>query len=194
MSSTKSVLSTLRHFSKPYHDKIEVIGISTELKAGKLSREVYADWLEATGSLILGTLKLLENSEYRPSDLKLPFPEEFPVNALHTDLRAMGRTSEVEPYPFPELKTEDYLVVPVYTLLGSLMGTGMILRYVQKNNPAFPTAFVEQMLTQITLWPKLKSRLDTITLAITDAQLGEYIENYWEVIYQAHLRQQHSVN
>lgn len=187
MSYEYDALHVIRRYSMPIHKKLDGIGISTHLRNGTLDSSSYLKWLTVTYKFIAGYESLVSTTEYIDLSISSFTPDNLFIDSIVDDIRTLDPLAALPaPDKFPSISKHQLTLVPVYTLLGSLMGTQIIYNHVKKITPAMPTAYLNGILKNIGKWSQFKDSINTMEMNITEQELGNYTNSFWEVVYDGY--------
>lgn len=187
MSTNYDALTVIRQYSMPIHKKLDDIGISTHLRNGTLDSTSYLLWLQVTYRFLSGFELLMKSSDALDEEILAYSPSDLCIDLLKSDIQFLSPNSEdPPPHNFPTLKDKQLTIVPVYTLLGSLMGTQMIYNQVKKIKPSVPTTYLVGILRNKGNWPAFKSGISAIEMKVSQENLAEYTSMFWAEVYDGY--------
>jgi heme oxygenase len=186
MSYNYDILSVIRKYSLPIHDRLNGIGISRNLKQGNLDKKYYLDWLIVTYQFTRGYETIMQAGPIERKVIEFA-PDDLCITALENDIHQIDPSLDItERIELPKIKSQYHSIIPVYTLLGSLMGTQVIYNHVRKLQPDLPTTYLEAMLLHKSKWPMFKSYLSALSIDLPEDELGAYTKIFWNSIYRAY--------
>jgi len=157
------ILTEIRSASMPIHKKLDEIGITHYIKSGTFDRSIYEKWLQVTYQFLVGYRNLLQDSKVVDSSVLGFSPEYLGIEEILNDLETLNASSSrVSALAFPTLSQPILTVVPVYTLLGSLMGSKMIFRVVQELPGNLPSSYLEKVLQYMGSWKSFLAYTDQL--------------------------------
>ena len=183
--NSNTALDIIRRHSKPYHDKLDKIGLSKAVYNGHLPTDIYTNWLMTTRDMLEG-ISILDQSSGVPN--RLAHYISLDTESLDDDLKKLNSSSN-SPYDLPQISDPSLWVVPIYTYLGSVHGIRMIYKFIQKQTEYLPTAFIEERIQKAHLWKEFVTSIDEYSSQFDSTTLSQYTEDFWKILYERNLQQ-----
>ena len=172
----------------PIHKELDLIGISHHIKNGTFDKEIYGKWLLVTYQFLIGYELLMDSQEGIDASIAHFSPPSLGLHQLREDLKQLyGDILLPSALNFPPIDTPLLTVVPVYTLLGSLMGSNMIYLYVQKLSSELPTIYLKHVLQYKSNWKSFLEHLAQLEASDSLTDLATYTAHFWGVIHESYL-------
>lgn len=187
MTSETNLLSIIRAASMPIHKKLDNVGISKAMKEGSFTKMHYLHWLVSTYQFMAG-FRLLEDRSEKYNDSFSSFsPSSLGISQLENDIKIIDPDISLpDPLALPIADHPDLAAIPIYTLLGSLMGTEIIYKHVVKIDQNLPITYLEHILQNKSNWKKFKAFINNYKHTASEPQISEYTTKFWNVIYDSH--------
>jgi|GEM_PF-4667936 len=169
----------------PIHQKLDEIGVTHYIKNGTFDAKIYRHWLVTTFQLLTGYQRLLDSTPGIDDQLLQLSPLSLAIDEIMSDISDLESDIEFpQPLQFQPLDNPKLAIVPIYTLLGSLMGTQMIYDYVQRRHQDFPTLYLQEAIKYVGNWSLFLRYLQSLEDKGLESGAQMYTIDFWQVIHQ----------
>lgn len=185
---SSNILSLIRATSMPIHKKLDRIGISTHINNNTINKDTYLKWLKTTYQFMTGYDKLIHSATQINSEVLCFCPPSLHISHLRNDILRINKDETLpRPLDFPMLVHRDLITIPVYTLLGSLLGSMMIYRHITTNVPELPVSFLKAILENPGDWQGFKTFIKSFQTDLEEQTIVNYTQDFWNIIHTNYL-------
>lgn len=169
----------------PIHKKLDGLEFNSALKNKQLTIDTYNIWLLTTYQIHHAFNEILNKSNLQDIPLLNLMPAQLGIPQLIADIDQLKLPNKnktnfsVEPH-----KHDDELIVILYTVCGSMLGSKMIKRYIQTHLLNAPIRYLDFISTNSSNWDDVKDFINNVEISISEKQLSEYTISIWSSVYE----------